>query len=160
MCGRIAALGSHGATTRSVSVGLQDSWLPAKPGGYRAVGNKQIAEMLARRLEIRGGMASALVLPMILISMSMVSVIVIVFVLRPSIVANLQTGCRPSIPGISTSSSSVQEKWAERSAGGGTFQRQPVLCSGAKRVYKIEIMLGRCRPLKCSGAGYARLTKP
>ena len=67
-------------------------------GGVTGQVLKQIAEFLTRRLEIRGKITSALVYPIILVLMSLVSVAVIVFVLIPSI-SPIFIGCRSSASG-------------------------------------------------------------
>ena len=71
---------------------------------------KQIAELLARRLEIRSKISSALVYPMILILMSLVSVIVIVFVLIPSISPIFIDAGLP-LPGILHFFADLQDNW-------------------------------------------------
>lgn len=79
-------------------------------GGVTGQVLKQISELLARRLEIRGKVAAALVYPVILILMSMVSVVVIVFVLVPSI-APIFTDAGLPLPGILNTFTELQENW-------------------------------------------------
>lgn len=112
---------------KDVLSGLQLSEAMAKrpeifPSDYRAILSageaggvtgqvlNQISELLARRLEIRGKVAAALVYPVILILMSMVSVFVIVFVLVPSI-APIFTDADLPLPGILNTFAQMQENW-------------------------------------------------
>ncbi|MBR0697762.1 type II secretion system F family protein [Bradyrhizobium lablabi] len=70
----------------------------------------QIAELLARRIEIRNKILTALVYPAVLVLMSMVSVIVIIFVLIPSIAPIFVDADLP-LPGILGRLSELQENW-------------------------------------------------
>ncbi len=70
----------------------------------------QIAELLARRLEIRSKVSTALIYPAVLLLMSMVSVLVIAFVLIPSISPIFSDAGLP-LPGILNTLVSVQENW-------------------------------------------------
>jgi general secretion pathway protein F len=79
-------------------------------GGVTGDVLKQIAELLARRLEIRGKIFSALVYPAILVLMSLVSVMVIVFVLVPSISPIFLDAGLP-LPGILKTFADLQENW-------------------------------------------------
>ena len=79
-------------------------------GGVTGQVLKQIAELLARRLEIRNKISSALVYPMILILMSLVSVVVIVFVLIPSISPIFIDAGLP-LPGILHFFEEIQDNW-------------------------------------------------
>jgi general secretion pathway protein F len=79
-------------------------------GGVTGQVLKQISELLARRLEIRGKVTAALVYPVILILMSIVSVIVIVFVLVPSI-SPIFTDAGLPLPGILNTFAELQENW-------------------------------------------------
>jgi general secretion pathway protein F len=79
-------------------------------GGVTGQVLKQVAELLARRLEIRGKLLSALVYPAILVLMSLVSVLVIVFVLVPSI-SPIFTDAGLPLPGILNTLSDLQENW-------------------------------------------------
>jgi len=79
-------------------------------GGVTGQVLKQIAELLARRLEIRGKVLSALVYPAILVLMSLVSVLVIVFVLVPSI-SPIFTDAGLPLPGILNTLADLQENW-------------------------------------------------
>jgi general secretion pathway protein F len=116
-------------------------------GGVTGQVLKQIAELLARRLEIRGRIASALVYPMILILMSLVSVIVIGFVLIPSI-SPIFTDAGLPLPGILHVFEELQENWLSVLLAAGLFSAASfVLWSKAKQ--NPEIMLGADR-LKCS----------
>jgi general secretion pathway protein F len=105
----------------------------------------QIAELLARRLEIRNKITSALVYPLIL--MSLVSVVVIVFVLIPSISPIFVDAGLP-LPGILHFFEELQDNWlivllAAALLGAAGF----VLWGKARQ--NPEIMLGADR-LKCS----------
>jgi general secretion pathway protein F len=71
---------------------------------------KQIAQLLARRLEIRNKVAAAIVYPAILVAMSMVSILVIVFVLVPSISPIFIDAGMP-LPGILSTLAGLQENW-------------------------------------------------
>lgn len=71
---------------------------------------KQIAELLARRLEIRGRIYSALVYPVILVLMSLASVTVILFVLVPSLSPIFIDAGLP-LPGILNSFVQIQDNW-------------------------------------------------
>lgn len=79
-------------------------------GGVTGQVLKQIADLLARRLEIRGKITSALVYPIILVLMSLVSVTVIVFVLIPSISPIFIDAGLP-LPGILSTFADIQENW-------------------------------------------------
>lgn len=116
-------------------------------GGVTGQVLKQISELLARRLEIRGKISSALVYPMILILMSLVSVVVIVFVLIPSI-SPIFTDAGLPLPGILNTFSDLQENWiASMLVLGVGVTTSGVLWSRAKQ--NAEIMTGIDR-LKCS----------
>jgi general secretion pathway protein F len=109
-------------------------------GGVTGQVLKQIAELLGRRLEIRGKVMSALVYPAMLVLMSLVSVLVIVFVLVPSI-SPIFTDAGLPLPGILNTLAELQENWLSAAvvllAGGATGA---VLWNRAKR--NAEIMLG------------------
>jgi general secretion pathway protein F len=79
-------------------------------GGVTGQVLKQIADLLARRLEIRGRITSALVYPIILVLMSLVSVTVIVFVLIPSISPIFIDAGLP-LPGILSTFAYIQDNW-------------------------------------------------
>jgi general secretion pathway protein F len=79
-------------------------------GGATGQVLKQIAELLTRRLELRGKITSALIYPLILILMSLVSVGVIVFVLLPSI-SPIFTDASLPLPGILKTLSDLQDNW-------------------------------------------------
>ena len=116
-------------------------------GGVTGQVLKQISELLARRLEIRGKISSSLVYPMILILMSLVSVVVIVFVLIPSI-SPIFTDAGLPLPGILNTFSDLQENWiASMLVLGIGVATSVVLWSRAKQ--NAEIMTGVDR-LKCS----------
>ena len=109
-------------------------------GGVTGQVLKQIAELLTRRLEIRGKITSALVYPLILILMSLVSVAVIVFVLVPSI-SPIFTDAGLPLPGILKTLSDLQENWVRTVVVTGAFAfAGVVLWNKAKR--NTEIMLG------------------
>jgi general secretion pathway protein F len=71
---------------------------------------KQIAELLARRLEIRHKITAALVYPVVLILMSLLSVAVIVFVLVPSLSPVFSDAGLP-LPGILSTFAALQDNW-------------------------------------------------
>jgi general secretion pathway protein F len=73
---------------------------------------KQISEMLARRLEIHNKITAALVYPVILILMSLLSVAVIIFVLVPSLSPVFSDAGLP-LPGILRTFAALQENWIE-----------------------------------------------
>lgn len=79
-------------------------------GGVTGQVLKQIADLLTRRLEIRGKMLSALVYPAILVSMSVVSILVIIFVLLPSL-SPIFTDAGLPLPGILKTFSDLQDAW-------------------------------------------------
>lgn len=79
-------------------------------GGVTGQVLKQIAELLTRRLEIRAKITSALVYPIILVLMSLVSVTVIVFVLIPSI-SPIFTDAGLPLPGVLRTFSDAQDNW-------------------------------------------------
>ena len=79
-------------------------------GGVTGQVLKQISDLLARRLEIRGKITSALVYPIILVLMSLVSVTVIVFVLIPSISPIFIDAGLP-LPGILSTFADIQDNW-------------------------------------------------
>ena len=79
-------------------------------GGVTGQVLKQIADLLARRLEIRSKISSALIYPIILILMSLVSVMVIMFVLIPSIAPVFSDAGIP-LPGILKTFVELQENW-------------------------------------------------
>ena len=79
-------------------------------GGVTGQVLKQIAELLARRLEIRSKITAALVYPIILVLMSLVSVAVIIFVLIPSIAPIFIDAGLP-LPGILSTFTDFQDNW-------------------------------------------------
>jgi general secretion pathway protein F len=87
-------------------------------GGVTGQVLKQIADLLVRRLEIRGKITSALLYPIILILMSLVSVTVIVFVLIPSISPIFIDAGLP-LPGILSVFADIQDNWVSVSLGIG-----------------------------------------
>jgi general secretion pathway protein F len=123
-------------------------------GGVTGQVLKQIAELLARRLEIRGKISSALVYPAILILMSLVSVVVIVFVLVPSI-SPIFTDAGLPLPGILNTFADLQENWVRTAfVLGSASVAGAVLWNKAKP--NAEMMLGIDR-LKCSLPVVSRL---
>jgi general secretion pathway protein F len=116
-------------------------------GGMTGQVLKQIAELLARRLEIRGKISAALVYPIILILMSLVSVIVIVCVLVPSI-SPIFTDAGLALPGILRALSDLQENYVGFAVvlGLGGIA-SAALWSKARHNAKIVLGLDR---LKCS----------
>jgi general secretion pathway protein F len=116
-------------------------------GGLTGQVLKQIAELLARRLEIRGKISSALVYPIILILMSLVSVAVIILVLVPSI-SPIFTDAGLPLPGILNTLADMQENWVRTTIVlGFASLAGAVLWNKAK--HNAEMMLGLDR-LKCS----------
>jgi general secretion pathway protein F len=116
-------------------------------GGVTGQVLKQIAELLGRRLEIRGKLASALVYPIILILMSLVSVAVIIFVLVPSI-SPIFTDAGLPLPGILNTLAGLQDNWLKATLVlGSSAIAIAVLWNRAK--HNPEMMLGLDR-LKCS----------
>lgn len=79
-------------------------------GGVTGQVLQQIADLLGRRLEIRSKITSALVYPIILVLMSLVSVTVIVFVLIPSISPIFIDAGLP-LPGLLSTFADIQENW-------------------------------------------------
>jgi general secretion pathway protein F len=73
---------------------------------------KQIAELLTRRLEVRGKVLASLVYPAILVAMSIVSIAVIVVVLIPSI-GPIFTDAGLPLPGIFQTFADLQNNWME-----------------------------------------------
>jgi general secretion pathway protein F len=109
-------------------------------GGVTGQVLKQIAELLARRLEIRGKMLSALVYPAILVLMSLVSVLVIIFVLVPSI-SPIFTDAGLPLPGILNTLADLQENWLRTATIlTASSVAGAVLWNKAKR--NADIMLG------------------
>jgi general secretion pathway protein F len=109
-------------------------------GGATGQVLKQIAELLTRRLELRGKITSAMVYPLILILMSLVSVGVIVFVLLPSI-SPIFTDAGLPLPGILKRLSDLQENWVRTALIMGVAGiAAAALWSRAKQ--NAEIMLG------------------
>jgi general secretion pathway protein F len=114
-------------------------------GGVTGQVLKQIAELLARRLEIRGKISSALVYPAILILMSLVSVVVIVFVLVPSI-APIFTDAGLPLPGILNTFADLQENWVRNTMVAGLAGIAGVtLWNRAKRNSEITLGLDRLK---------------
>lgn len=70
----------------------------------------QIAELLQRRLEIRNKITTALIYPAVLLVMSVVSVVVIAFVLIPNITPIFADAGLP-LPGILGTLVSLQDNW-------------------------------------------------
>jgi general secretion pathway protein F len=116
-------------------------------GGATGQVLKQIAELLTRRLELRGKITSALIYPLILISMSLVSVGVIVFVLLPSI-APIFTDAGLPLPGILKTLSDLQENWL-RTASVAGVAGIAVAAAWSRAKQNAGIMHGLDR-LKCS----------
>jgi general secretion pathway protein F len=116
-------------------------------GGVTGQVLKQIADLLTRRLEIRGKVASALVYPVILILMSLVSVAVIIFVLVPSL-SPIFTDAGLPLPGILSALADLQENWVRTAfVLGFAGVTGVVLCNKVK--HNAEMMLGLDR-LLCS----------
>jgi general secretion pathway protein F len=77
---------------------------------------EELADLLERRQEIRGKIHSALVYPMILLALSIVSLAVIIGVLVPSIAPIFADGAKP-LPGFIRFLMTVQSGWLEILAG-------------------------------------------
>jgi general secretion pathway protein F len=123
-------------------------------GGITAHVLKQIADLLARRLELRGKMLSALVYPAILILMSLASVAVIVLVLVPSI-SPVFTDAGLPLPGILKAFVDLQEHWTRTALVfiiGGIASA--MLWNRAKQNDELMLYLDR---LKCSVPFVSRL---
>jgi general secretion pathway protein F len=73
---------------------------------------EELADLLERRLEIRGKVQSALVYPMILLALSILSLAVIIGVLVPSIAPIFADGTKP-MPGFIHFLMKVQSGWLE-----------------------------------------------
>lgn len=123
-------------------------------GGVTGPVLKQIAELLARRLEIRNRIVSALIYPVILILMSLLSIVVILFVLIPNISPIFVDAGLP-LPGILHLFEEVQNNWlvvllAMCLCGIAGF----ALWSKAKKNPAIMLVADR---LRCSIPGIGRL---
>ncbi|KRR03229.1 hypothetical protein CQ12_40250 [Bradyrhizobium jicamae] len=125
----------------------------------------QIAELLGRRLEIRNKITSALVYPMVLILMSLVSVVVIVFVLIPSI-SPIFTDAGLPLPGILHFFEEVQDNWlivllASALCGAAGFvawgraKQNPEVMLGVDRLKCLLPVVGRLVQSREAG-GFAR----
>lgn len=109
-------------------------------GGATGQVLKQIADLLTRRVEIRGKITAALAYPIILILMSLASVIVIVFVLVPNI-SPIFTDAGLPLPGILKTLADLQENWIETiSVLSVTVVAGAALWIKAR--HNVEIMLG------------------
>jgi general secretion pathway protein F len=73
---------------------------------------EELADLLERRLEIRGKIQSALVYPMILLALSILSLAVIIGVLVPSIAPIFADGAKP-MPSFLRFLTTVQSSWLE-----------------------------------------------
>jgi general secretion pathway protein F len=73
---------------------------------------EELADLLERRLEIRGKVQSALVYPMILLALSILSLAVIIGVLVPSVAPIFADGTKP-MPGFIRFLMMVQSSWLE-----------------------------------------------
>jgi len=108
---------------------------------------KQIAQLLARRLEIRGKVTAALVYPAILVAMSIVSILVIVFVLVPSLSPIFIDAGMP-LPGILSTLADLQENWLKTAIVLGFLGlASTVWWNMAKRSIRFRLALDR---IKCS----------
>jgi general secretion pathway protein F len=134
-------------------------------GGVTGQVLKQIAELLARRLEIRGKISSALVYPAILILMSLVSVAVIIFVLVPSI-SPIFTDAGLPLPGILNTFADLQENWVKKAAVAGFIglvgsivwkkaRRDPDFMLGLDRLKFSMPVVGRLIQIREAG-GFSR----
>jgi general secretion pathway protein F len=79
-------------------------------GGSIGLALNQIAELLSRRLEMRGKIAAALLYPIVLILTSLLSVAVIVFVLVPSL-SPIFTDAGLPLPGILSTFAGLRDNW-------------------------------------------------
>ena len=79
-------------------------------GGITGRVLRQIADLLAQRLEMRARITSALVYPIVLVLMSLVSVAVIVFFLLPTISPIFVDAGLP-LPGILNTFAVIQDNW-------------------------------------------------
>jgi general secretion pathway protein F len=126
---------------------------------------KQIAELLARRLEIRGKITAALVYPAILVVMSLVAILVIVFVLIPSI-APIFTDAGLPLPGILSTLADLQENWVwttiisglsivAGALGWNAVKHAPPVRLAVDRIICALPMVGKLVQAKAAG-GFAR----
>jgi general secretion pathway protein F len=112
-------------------------------GGFAGQALRQIAELLSRRLEIRNKISAALIYPMILILMSLVSVIVIILVLVPSI-SPIFTDAGFPLPGILNTFAKLQQDLPMKLMVAGLLGITGVwLASKAKRNPDIMFTLDR-----------------
>jgi general secretion pathway protein F len=81
-------------------------------GGATGQVLRQISDLLNRRVEVRNKILSALVYPAILIVMSMMSIMVIIFVLVPNIAPIFGDAGVP-LPGILLTLSNLQDNWMQ-----------------------------------------------
>jgi general secretion pathway protein F len=107
---------------------------------------KQIAELLTRRLEIRGKILAALVYPAVLVAMSLVSIAVIVIVLIPSI-GPIFTDAGLPLPGIFQTFADLQDDWIEVVAvlGAGSLAGF-LIWNASKHNHQVRLAVDR---IKC-----------
>jgi general secretion pathway protein F len=129
-------------------------------GGVTGQVLKQIADLLVRRLETRGKITSALLYPIILILMSLVSVTVIVFVLIPSISPIFIDAGLP-LPGILSVFADIQDNWFGVSAGiAVALAACAVLWRRARQNDGLMLALDRLKSTLRSSANSFRREKP
>ena len=108
---------------------------------------KQIAQLLARRLDVRGKIMAALVYPAILVAMSIVSIFVIVFVLVPSLSPIFIDAGMP-LPGILSTLADLQDNWIKAALVLGFVGLAGTVCWNlAKHNIGFRLALDR---IKCS----------
>jgi general secretion pathway protein F len=86
----------------------------------------ELADLLERRLEIRGQLQSALIYPLILVAFSLVTVGIVVTVLVPSIVSAFAEGGRPPPASVQVLVA-IQSRWPEMLLAIGTLTLVGVL---------------------------------
>jgi general secretion pathway protein F len=113
----------------------------------------ELAELLERRLEIRGQVQSALTYPLILVAFSLVTIGIVVTVLVPSIASAFAEGGRPPPPSVRLLLA-IQSRWPEVLTGigiaalGGAFAavmalRRPAVASTLDRQkLRIPVVAG------------------
>lgn len=125
-------------------------------GGITARVLKQIADLLAQRLEMRAKITSALVYPIILVLMSLVSVGVIVLFLLPTISPIFIDAGLP-LPGILNTFAVIQDNWLSVILALGVAAAASALLY-RKASQNEDVMLAVDR-VKCSLPVIGRLTR-
>jgi general secretion pathway protein F len=125
-------------------------------GGITGRVLRQIADLLGQRLEMRARITSALVYPLILVLMSLVSVAVIVFFLLPTIAPIFIDAGLP-LPGILNTFAAIQDHWLSAilalSVAAVTCA---LLCRKARQNEDLMLAVDR---LKCFLPVFGKLTR-